>query len=433
MDNKVKTYCIITFGCQMNYSDSERIEAILLNCGLKKSRTSKQADVVIINSCSVRQMAEDRTYGKITELAKSKKRPKIIATGCLISDKIWKKLLGKGRFDLCLPIDRMIDLPKHLKKWKIIDKLPVDRYDHYLQVVPRSSGLFSAYLPIMTGCNNFCSYCAVPYTRGREISRPKKDILQEANKLAESGCIELTLLGQNVNSYGNDWHDGKNKNDFVDLLRQISDIQEFKRIYFISSHPKDMSDDLIKLVGQRDNLCNYIHLPLQAGSNEIISKMNRKYTREDYLQLVEKIWKWIPDVTITTDLIVGFPEETKEQFEESVDMFKRVKYDMAFIAEYSPRPKTAASKLEDDISRTEKKRRKYQLNEVLGEIILEKNKKLIGEKIEVLVHKWQRGKLVAYTEGLRPVHLEGGKDLIGKIVEVEVVKAMDWGLEATIN
>ncbi|MFA4930326.1 MAG: tRNA (N6-isopentenyl adenosine(37)-C2)-methylthiotransferase MiaB [Patescibacteria group bacterium] len=428
-----RTFHIITFGCQMNHADSERIGAILLNSGLKKSKTSKSADVVIINSCSVRQMAEDRTYGKITELAKSKKRPRIVATGCLVSDKIWKKLLGKGRFDICLPIDRMIDLPKYLFEWKMINELPKDKYDHYLQVIPQNTNSFSAYLPIMTGCNNFCSYCAVPYTRGREVSRPKTDIIAEAEQLAKDGCVELTLLGQNVNSYGNDWHEGKNENDFVDLLRQISDIAELKRIYFISSHPKDMSDELIKLVGERANLCNYIHLPIQAGSNEIIRKMNRKYTREDYLVLVDKIKKWIPDVTITTDLIVGFPGETREQFAESVDIFERVQFDMAFIAQYSPRPKTAASKLEDDVSQAEKKKRKYWLNEVLGKIILAKNKKLVGQIIDVLVHKYQRGRLVAYTEGLKPVHLEGKKELIGKLIPVKITKAMDWGLEGEIR
>lgn len=484
--NKAKTFCIITFGCAMNYSDSDRIEAILVENGLVKTKKDIEADLVIINSCSVRQMAEDRTYGKISKLAKLKKRPRIVATGCLVSDKIWKKLLGKNKFDLCLPIDRMIDLPKYLEEWslnkyqksnikyqtitnkmssrtgrirrggdyprsgissvteniKVENEIPdqvgddTNKYKHYLDIVPKGKQSFSAYIPIMTGCNNFCSYCAVPYTRGREVSRPMADILEEARKLADSGCVDLTLLGQNVNSYINQKSKIKNqktKNNFVELLKNISNIEKLKRIFFISSHPKDMSENLIKLVASRDNLCNYIHLPVQAGDNEILKKMNRHYTREQYFELVAKIRKIIPGVALTTDLIVGFPGETEEQFEQSVDLFKKCKFDMAFIAEYSPRPKTAAANLNDDVPKAEKHRRKKFLNdEVLAVTALENNQKLEGKILPVLISRTTKNGLIGLTEGLKQVHIKGDKKMIGQILPIKIVKAMAWALNGEI-
>jgi tRNA-2-methylthio-N6-dimethylallyladenosine synthase len=280
------------------------------------------------------------------------------------------------------------------------------------------------------------------------------DIVNEAQKLADNGCIELTLLGQNVNSYGNYWsglnntkgldnkvtkdkcfhNANKNINHFVELLRRISDIKELKRILFISSHPKDMSDDLIKLVGERENLCKYIHLPVQAGDNEVLKSMNRHYTREEYLELVQKIRKWIADVTLTTDLIVGFPGETKEQFEQSVDLFRQCKYDMAFIAEYSPRPKTAAYKLKDDVSKAEKHRRKKFLNdEVLAVTALANSQKLVGKTIPVLITRAKKdGELIGYTEGMKQVHIHGDKKMIGQILPIKITEAMSWALVGVI-
>ena len=419
----------------MNYSDSDRLESYLLQTGLEKSRNENNADLVVINSCSVRQMAEDRTYGKIEKLARRKKRPRIVATGCLVSDKIWKKLLGKNKFDLCIPIDRITDLGEYLEKWKLIpirEKSTDNEYRHYLEIMPQRNKLFSAQVPIMTGCNNFCSYCAVPYTRGREVSRPKEEILNEIKQLVTNGCFELTLLGQNVNSYGNDWHSGKNKNDFVDLLKLISDIKQLKRIYFISSHPKDMSDELIRLVAEKKNICNYIHLPLQAGSDEILKVMNRKYTREDYLKLVRKIRKAIPEVTLSSDIIVGFPGESREQFEQSLEMARIAKYDMIYIGEYSSRPKTAASRMKDDVSRPEKKRRKKELNDILEKHCLERNNSYINQRMEIIFHKYVKGKLVGYTEGLKQVYTKGNKDYIGKMGLVKITKAMNWALEGKI-
>ncbi len=439
-----KKYYILTFGCQMNHSDSQRLAALLSDLGLEKAKNEDEADLVVINSCSVRQMAEDRTYGKINKLAKKRKRPRIVATGCLVSDKIKNKLLRQDKFDLCIPIDQMIDLPKYLQKWKLIstakNKLPKEgNYRHYLDIRPKFEQTFSAYLPIMTGCNNFCSYCAVPYTRGREVSRPAEDIIQEVKKLIENGCIELILLGQNVNSYGQDLKKLdpklKDKNLFVELLKQISDIKQLKRILFISSHPKDMSNDLIDLVASRDNLCKYIHLPLQSGDNEILKRMNRHYTQKDYLKLAKKIKDRIPGVVISTDVIVGFPGETDEQFANSCKVFKEVGYDMAYISEYSPRPKTIAAKMKDDVPNAVKAKRKKILNdEYLAVSSLENKKRLLKKVIPVLVSKINRnGKLVAYTQGLQQVHLEGEKNLIGKLIDVKITEIFTWGMKGEQN
>lgn len=424
---KDKKYSIITFGCQMNYSDSDRLAALLEDNGLVKIKDATKADLVVINSCSVRQMAEDRTYGRINELAKKKKRPRIVATGCLVSDKIKSKLLRENKFDLCLPIDRMIELPDYLLKWKIIDQKNKDNFEHYLDIIPKHDRNFSDYIPIMTGCNNFCSYCAVPYTRGREVSRPMKDILEEAKGLADNGCIELTLLGQNVNSYGSE---GKSDNKFVELLDKISDIEGLKRIFFISSHPKDMSKELIDLVASRENLCKYIHLPLQSGDNEVLKKMNRHYTQDDYLKLAQKIKDKIPGAVISTDVIVGFPGETEEQFANTCYVFKEVGFDMAYISEYSPRPKTIAYKLKDDVSKKIKGNRKRILNdEYLAVSSLNNKKKLIGQKLKVLVNRMnKKGDLVGYTQGLQQVHFMGTKDLVGKLIDVKIAEAFTWGM-----
>jgi len=441
-----KTYKIIIFGCQMNHSDAERMATVLENCGLAEAKTEAVADLVVIYSCSVRQMAEDRTYGKIMKLARMKKRPRILATGCMVSDKIWRKLLRKNRFDLCLPIDRMIDFPKYLKKWGLIDAMPKDKFDHYLDIIPKNKQNFSAYIPIMTGCDNFCSYCAVPYTRGREVSRPMADIVAEAKQLAENGCIELTLLGQNVNSYAPQIQKAKSKkqshnlkpgnvrkNSFVDLLEAISDIKQLKRIYFISSHPKDMSDELIKLVGERENLANYIHLPIQSGDDEILRAMNRHYTRADYMKLIEKIRRHIPGAAIVTDVIVGFPGETDEQFDNTCRVFDKVGYDMAFIAEYSPRPKTAAAKLEDDVPRSVKKRRKKILNDdYLMKSALANNEKLVGQTVMVLFHRKNKGEYIGYTEGMKQVHVKSDVNIIGQLLPVKITQALKWGLEGKI-
>ncbi len=335
-------YYIITYGCQMNISDSEKIAYKLEKEGYQLAKNMEQADLVIINVCSVRQSAVDRVYGKVRLLNKLKqKNPKlkIILTGCILeSDK--KKL--ENQIDGILPI---ISLSKPAKY----------------------HSLTKAYVPIMTGCNNFCTYCVVPYTRGREISRKTDEVLCEIKKLVRKGYDEITLLGQNVNSYKSYIkEDGQIKKvNFSRLLKMINNISGNFKIYFLTNHPKDMSDELIKTIAQCEKVVKKIHLPFQAGDNKILRKMNRGYTIEHYKDLVKKIYKIIPNAEISTDIIVGFPGETREQFEKTVQVMKEIKFSQAYIARYSPRPGTPAFKMKDNVSMKEKIRRRDILMEII--------------------------------------------------------------------
>jgi tRNA-2-methylthio-N6-dimethylallyladenosine synthase len=305
----------------------------------------------------------------------------------------------------------------------------------------------------MTGCDNFCTYCAVPYTRGREASRPEEDILAEVKGLVEKGYKEITLLGQNVNSYGinNKFQitnnkqkpNGKNQNsnDFVKLLEKIDAIPGDYWVRFYSNHPKDFSDELIDFLAQSKHFCHYIHLPLQSGDDEIIGKMNRHYTAKQYLDLVKRIRAKIPGVTLTTDIIVGFPGETEKQFQNTVKVLEKVGFDMIFISEYSPRSGTPAAKMEDDVPHQEKGRRKKYLNDVvLANSVLKHNKKLVGKKVRVLVKGEKKGKPIGSTAGLKDVwisHMSDSWDVpgvghMGRFANVKITKATSWGMEGVL-
>lgn len=307
-------------------ADSERIARKLEMSGYKKAAKPENANLVVINACSVRQSATNRVYGKIRNL----KNKKIIIAGCVLKEDK-KKLLAKN---------------KDIEFW---------HPDEYFDLAPLPSSSNTAYVPIMTGCDNFCTYCAVPYTRGRERSRPAKDIIQDAKNAVKKDAKEIWLLGQNVNSY---------KYDFPKLLKTINNIPGDLKIYFMSSHPKDFSDKLIKAIAECKKVSREIHLPAQSGDNEILKKMNRKYTAGHYKKLVKKIRKAIPDVKISTDAIVGFPGETKKQFQNTMKLFKEIKFSKAYIGKYSPRPGTPAAKMKDDVPHEEKKRRWKILNEI---------------------------------------------------------------------
>ena len=317
-------YFIITFGCQANKADSEKIAAILNSKGHQKTSYENKANIIVINACSVRQSAVDRVYAKIREFSNKK----IILAGCLL-EKDKQKLKSEVR-EIWHP-------------------------DEYFDFLPVNSNPSSAYIPIMTGCNNFCTYCAVPFTRGRERSRPVDEINREVKNLVKKNYKEIWLLGQNVNSY-------HGKIDFSSLLRMVDAIPGKFLVRFISSHPKDFSGELIKTISQCEKVSKEIHLPIQSGDNEILKKMNRGYTAEHYKNLVKKIRKEIPVATITTDVIVGFPGETKKQFKNTVKLFKEIKFSNAYIAKYSPRAGTAANKLKDSVKAEEKKRRWNELN-----------------------------------------------------------------------
>jgi len=423
-----KTYHIKTFGCQMNHSDSERISGFLEMHGFSPTSDIKRADLVIFNTCGVRQMAEDRVYGQIHNLKESHPDKKIVLTGCLANRKDVMRRL-KDKVDLFSEIK---DIPENLKT---LLKIEDDHNGPYLEIVPKYKSSYTASVPIMTGCDNFCSYCVVPYARGREVSRPAEDIIREIKSLIKNGCKEIILLGQNVNSYKH------SDVSFPKLLQMIEKIPGKFWLSFMSAHPKDYSDDLIKTIAKSKKICELIHLPLQSGNDMILSKMNRKYTKKQYLSLARKIKsamkKHKPETpyAITSDIIVGFPGETRSQLEDSADVMRKVKYDMVYFGQFSPRPGTAAWKLKDNVSKKEKTRRENLLNEILKKTTSANNKKYVGKIMEVLVGKKEEdGSYFARTRTGKHVKIKSGKkELVGKFVKAEITKANTWNLEGKIK
>jgi len=398
----------------MNKSDSERISAVLeLAGGIQVAE--KEADLIVVNACTVRQKGVDRIFGKVHNWNKNKMRGqdlKTVLTGCVLpADQ--KKM--NEQFDFVFNI-------KELNKFAEFIGTELD-YDHYLQIKPRLKSKFYAFVPIMTGCNNFCSYCAVPYVRGREKSRPMAEILQEVRQFVMQGAKHITLLGQNVNSY---------EYGFAELLRAVHDVDGVKRLEFTSSHPKDMTDEVIACLAL-PKMMNHFHLPLQAGDDQVLQKMNRDYTCADYLKLIEKIRNARPCICIGTDIIVGFPGETKEQFENTFEFFKKIKFDNAYIAKYSPRPGSKAAELEDDVSYEEKNRRWNVLEDLLKEFIAQKNQSFVGREAQVLVDKIVETHGNAFflegeSRDKKRIRFKAAEELFGQEVNVKITKALQWGL-----
>lgn len=355
---KNNKYCIKTFGCQMNFSDSERIASFLDSAGLQQEKNEKKSDIVIFNTCGVRQMAEDRIYGLIHNLHEAKPEIKIILTGCLAERKDVQRRL-KNKVNLFCSIKNFTkEIPKIINIKYQIPNISCDD-SSYLKIIPKYTNKKSAYIPIMTGCNNFCTYCVVPYARGREISRSVEEIFSEIKNLANQGYEKIILLGQNVNSYE------QPEIDFPKLLDSLAKKFSKMEFKFLTSHPKDFSEKLISVIAENKNVDREIHLPIQTGSDKILKAMNRPYTKKHYLDLIEKSREIIPGVSFTTDVIVGFPGETEEDFKETIDVFERVNYNEAYINKYSPRPGTAAIKLGNPISWEEKKRREKILRKFI--------------------------------------------------------------------
>jgi len=401
----------------MNYSDSERIATVLEKAGYKKAPQIEGADLIVVNMCSIRQSAVDRVHGIVAKFKKLETAQTIL-TGCILK-KDRKKFAEK--FDLILDIK---DLPTWPKKILTIKQLLQNK--SYFKIKPKYQSKFSACVPIMTGCNNFCAFCVVPYTRGREISRPAKDILNEVRNLIKQGCKEIWLLGQNVNSY-------KSRNiDFAKLLKMVNDVPGNFWIRFTSSHPNDFSDKLIDTMAQCKKIAPYLNLPIQSGDDKILKKMNRNYTAKKYKNLVKKIRKKIPDIALSTDIIVGFPGETKKQFENTIKLFSEIKFDMAYISCYSPRLETAAFKLNDNISPQEKKKREKTLTNILKQTASEKNKKYIGKIVNVLVEKQNQEYLIGKSWHYKTVKFKSKKNLIGKLVKVKIIDVNPWGLKGKI-
>jgi tRNA-2-methylthio-N6-dimethylallyladenosine synthase len=425
---KGKTYFIHTYGCQANYRDEEIMSGILENAGFKKANDVKNANIIILNTCAVRENAEDKVYGAIGNLKaiKANRRDVIIAIcGCMVQQKhIIEKILDKYKHvDLIFGTHNITDLGKHLaevisKRVRLVDvkSLPGDIKEN-LPSVRQSS--FKAFVNISYGCDKFCTYCIVPYTRGKERSRKMVDILKECQELKDAGYQEVTLLGQNVNAYGKDLNDGSS---FAKLLDEVAKIG-IPRVRFLTSHPWDFKEEMIDVIAKHDNIMKYIHLPVQSGSDEVLKLMGRRYSAEQYRNLVDLIKAKIPGVAISTDIIVGFPNETYEQFLETVEMVKYVKYDSAFTFIYSPRNGTPAAKIKDNVTAKEKSKRFKELVSELEKTIAISSNAMVGKTYKVLVEgisEKNKEMFSGYTETNKLVHFKGDISLVGQIVNVKI-------------
>lgn len=430
IDFKNKKYCVVTYGCQMNLHESEKISGILSGMDMSAVNEPENADVVVFNTCCIRDTAERRALGNIGKMKELKKKNKnllIVVTGCMTQQNGFAENM-KERYqyvDVILGTHNISDLENQIrirleKKKRVAAVLDTDGYiDDETTPVTRTS-FPNAWVNINYGCNNFCTYCIVPYVRGRERSRDMKSIISECEKLIKDGYKEITLLGQNVNSYGNDVPD-ENVN-FANLLREVAKIDGKFRIRFMTSHPKDLTEDVVKAIRDNDKICNNIHLPIQAGSNSVLKNMNRRYTREHYLGLIEMIRRYLPDCGITTDIMVGFPYETEEDFLDTLDIVEKVRFSTAFTFIYSVRKGTKAAEMPQipyEIKQNRIKRLIARQNEITEEI----SKNYVGNVYEILVEGLQEkknGYVVGRTESGRLVSTKGDESMIGEFKNVKI-------------
>lgn len=443
-------YSILTMGCQLNENDSEKLCGMMEEMNYTKIENLKEADLIVFNTCCVRENAEDKLFGKLGEVKKYKEeKGTIIAIGgCMMQEKHIVEKLKQSYpfFDIVFgphtlkqfPVD-LYEILLHRKRienildidGEIIEGLPIKRDD-----------TIKASVAIMNGCNNFCSYCIVPYVRGRERSREPKDIIEEVKELAKQGYKEVMLLGQNVNSYLRVERENKipfeeyeGVNSFATLLRAINKIDGIERIRFISPHPKDFTDDVIEAIRDCEKVCKLIHLPLQSGSTQILKVMNRKYTKEQYLNLVEKMKKTIPNLTLSTDIIVGFPGETEEDFQDTLEVVRKVDYEQVYMFIYSRRVGTPGDKMENQIPEEEKHERFGRLKALVEKQIAVKNKQYVGTMQDVLIEgksKTNETMLTGRTDSNKVVILEGTDDLIGKIVSLRISSEHMWYLKGEV-
>ncbi|MBC5636039.1 MULTISPECIES: tRNA (N6-isopentenyl adenosine(37)-C2)-methylthiotransferase MiaB [Ornithinibacillus] len=438
---KGKKFLIRTYGCQMNEHDTEVMAGILTEMGYESTTETSEADLILLNTCAIRENAENKVFGEIGHLKPLKvEKPDLIlgVCGCMsqeesVVDRIMKK---HQHIDLVFGTHNIHRLP-HLLKEAMFGKAQVvevwSKEGDIIENLPKvRNGKIKAWVNIMYGCDKFCTYCIVPMTRGKERSRRPEDIIQEIRQLAAQGYQEITLLGQNVNAYGKDFEDIEYR--FGDLMDDIHKI-DIPRVRFTTSHPRDFDDHLIEVLAKGGNLLDHIHLPVQSGSNEVLKRMNRKYTREDYLELVRKIREAIPNVTLTTDIIVGFPNETEEQFEETMSLVEEVGFEAAYTFIYSPREGTPAAKKKDDVPEEVKKKRLYRLNELVNKQSAASMKSYENKVVKVLVEgesKKDPDVLAGYTEKNKLVNFKGPKSAIGKIVEVKITEAKTWSLNGVM-
>jgi len=436
-----KKFLIRTYGCQMNEHDSETMAGILMEMGYEATTVDEEADLIILNTCAIRENAENRVFGEIGHLKALKiENPELIiaVAGCMSQQEtVVNRILEKHQqVDLIFGTHNIHRLPQLIQEAMFSKAQVVEVWskegDIYENLPKARQGRIKAWVNIMYGCDKFCTYCIVPMTRGKERSRRPEDIIQEVRHLAAQGYKEITLLGQNVNSYGKDFEDIDYL--FGDLLNDMHKI-DIPRVRFMTPHPRDFDDRAIEALAKGGNLLDHIHLPVQSGSNEILRRMNRKYTRESYLELVRKIREAIPNVTLTTDIIVGFPNETEEQFEETMSLVEEVGFESAYTFIYSPREGTPAAAMEDNVSMEVKKERLQRLNELVNKQAAESMKQYEGKVVKVLVEgesKRDPNVLSGYTEKNKVVNFKGPKSVIGQIVDVKITDAKTWSLDGEI-
>jgi tRNA-2-methylthio-N6-dimethylallyladenosine synthase len=447
------TFYLVTYGCQMNKNDSERIAGLLSGLGFVATEEEENADLILFNTCSVRQSAEDRVFGKMEDLLKLKaKRPEVIVavTGCMPGrDKTGEFRKKMPAVDLYFPTPEMVKLPRWIAELRPDLVNSEDLETDYLKIVPRRAPSAQAYVTIQTGCNKFCTYCVVPFARGLEVNRSVADIMNEIRDLAAHGVVEVTLLGQTVNSfkakdpesfskenpyYANAKRDAEIVNSpmwnhFAALLWEVNQVEGIQRIHWTAPHPNSMTDDVIDALTLPKQV-NYLHLPVQAGSNETLFRMNRKYTREKFLEVIAKIKAKRPGIALGTDIIVGFPGETPEQFDETVSLYRECDFDISYTAQYSPRSGTLGVKLfPDDVSREEKRRRWDVLQAIMEDTVKAKNQAYLGKTVSVLVERIEGGLASGQSNEMKLTRFPSSDlSLIGKVVPVKVVQALEWQL-----
>ena len=434
-----KKYMILTYGCQMNVHDSEYISGIMEDIGYIKTEEMDEANVIIVNTCAIRENAHNKAegmLGRIKHLKEEKDNIVVIFCGCMAQEEgLVNKIKDYKWIDIICGTHNYHKIPEYLneyyKKNDLVREVFSIEGNVYENIPVNRDSKYTAWVNIQYGCDKFCTYCIVPYTRGKQRSRRPEDIIDEVRELYNNGYQEVTLLGQNVNAYGKDLD---MEYDFATLLGEVSQTG-IPRIRFMTSHPWDFTDKMIEVIGKCDNIMPYVHLPIQSGSDRILKLMGRKYTVSEYLELVKKIREKIKNVSITTDIIVGFPGETEEDFLKTIDVVNEVKYDLAYTFIFSPREGTPAAKMKDEVSMEEKKERLARLNELINKYALISNEKMKDKTVDVLIisESDKKDKYMGYTENMKLVNVSCDDEFLGKIIPVKITEAKTWSLDGVVN
>ncbi len=437
---KDKKYFVKTYGCQMNQHDGENIKAILEDMSYTETETMEDADFILLNTCAIRENAHNKVFGMIGRMKHLKESKPHIVTGicgCMAQEEaVVNEILKKFRFlDVVFGTHNIHRLPQILNEALIKKEIEIEVYSgegDIIENIPvKRDSKYKAWINIMYGCDKFCTYCIVPYTRGKQRSRNPEFILKEVEQLVKDGYQEVTLLGQNVNAYGKDLKSGYRMENLLEDVAKTG----ISRVRFVTSHPWDFTDQMIEVIKNNPNIMPYIHLPLQSGSNRILKLMGRRYTKEQYLELHRKLKEAIPNVSITTDIIVGFPNETEEDFEETLDVVKKCHYDSAFTFIFSPRVGTPAAKMEDNVTLEEKNDRLQRLNKIVNQFAKEANDSYQDKTVPVLIEGFSEKdatKLMGYTDTMKLVNVEGPEALIGKIVNVKITEVKTWSMDGIV-